>query len=529
MILMTTMTRPTMTDTLTYLKEPRLTFGHQQDTDDPRDGLTLFGPLDEGKPYGIRAGVIGSSPAIERFNRWVHSIQRPVISARVAAWESEDKWQKVENWERARPPYPGFETVFGIPWSSKPAVQIEVTHDELSQALYITDREQRVFKTVEVYSRRITDSHRENDASPDVWYVIIPEEIHKYCRPLSRVARDLAVNFEPEISVEYLKQLADEPSLYVEENVAALPYQYEPDFHNQLKARLLGEKIPTQIVREKTIAPAEILSPRKAASLAKQAPEIAWTLSTSAFYKTGGRPWKLSGIREGVCYIGLVFKRDHTSSNPRSACCAAQMFLDSGDGLVFKGDVGPWYAPDTGEFHLDRRSAKELVDIAVKSYADTHDRKPPRELFIHGRVRFNEEEWAGFLEGRTSETNAVGIRIREERGTKLFRRASHPILRGLAYVRDERTAFLWTRGYIPRLRTYPGREVPNPLMIDVCRGTAPIETVLRDILALTKVNYNSCIFADGVPVTLRFAENVGEILTAGPAAQLPPLQFRYYI
>lgn len=518
-----------MSDALTHFKEPRLTFGYQQDTEDPRDGLTLFGPLDEGKPYGIRAGVIGSSAAIERFNRWVHSIQGPVISTKVAAWAMEGKWHRAENWERARPPYPGFETVFGIPWSSKPAARIEVPNDELDRALYLTDRAHRVYKTVEVYSRRIIDAHREDDASPDVWYVIIPEDIYKYCRPLSRVASDLAVEFEPEISAEYLKQLADEPSLFADENAAALPYQYEPDFHNQLKARLLGEKIPTQIVRERTIAPTEILPLRIAASVTKQAPEIAWTLSTSAFYKSGGRPWKLSGIREGVCYIGLVFKRDHTSSNPRSACCAAQMFLDSGDGLVFKGDVGPWYAPDTGEFHLDRRHAKELVDIAVKSYADTHGRKPPRELFIHGRVRFNDEEWAGFLEGRTSATNAVGIRIREERGLKLFRLGSHPILRGLAYIRDERTAFLWTRGYIPRLRTYPGREVPNPLMIDVCRGTVSIETVLKDILALTKVNYNSCIFADGVPVTLRFAEDVGEILTAGPVGPLPPLQFRYYI
>ncbi len=66
-------------------------------------------------------------------------------------------------------------------------------------------------------------------------------------------------------------------------------------------------------------------------------------------------------------------------------------------------------------------------------------------------------------------------------------------------------------------------------MVQVGKGTAPIETVLRDVLALTKVNYNSCIFADGLPVTLRFADEVGEILTAGPRRSVPPLQFRYYI
>lgn len=46
------------------------------------------------------------------------------------------------------------------------------------------------------------------------------------------------------------------------------------------------------------------------------------------------------------------------------------------------------------------------------------------------------------------------------------------------------------------------REVPNPLYIDVCRGKSEIDVVLNDLLALTKLNYNTCIFADGVPVTL---------------------------
>ena len=128
-----------------------------------------------------------------------------------------------------------------------------------------------------------------------------------------------------------------------------------------------------------------------------------------------------------------------------------------------------------------------------------------------------------------TDTNLVGVRIQDSRDIKLYRQAQHPVLRGLAYIRDERTAYLWSRGYVPRLRTYPGREVPNPLLIDVCKGNVPIDVVLRDILALTKVNYNSCIFADRVPVTLRFANAVGEILTAGPPGPIPPLPFKYYI
>ncbi len=97
-------------------------------------------------------------------------------------------------------------------------------------------------------------------------------------------------------------------------------------------------------------------------------------------------------------------------------------------------------------------------------------------------------------------------------------------------MRSSWRAYLWTKGFVPRLQTYAGREVPNPLSIEISRGEADIEQVMADVLALTKLNYNTCIYGDGVPVTLRFADAVGEILTAAPRRnELPPLPFRYYI
>ncbi len=50
------------------------------------------------------------------------------------------------------------------------------------------------------------------------------------------------------------------------------------------------------------------------------------------------------------------------------------------------------------------------------------------------------------------------------------------------------------------------REVPNPLIIDISKGRADINLVRKDILALTKLNYNTCIFGDGMPITLKFAD-----------------------
>ncbi len=97
---------------------------------------------------------------------------------------------------------------------------------------------------------------------------------------------------------------------------------------------------------------------------------------------------------------------------------------------------------------------------------------------------------------------------------------------------DERNAYLWTTGYIPQLDTYIGPETPNPLFITVLRSKREmpdIKTVLQDIMGLTKINYNSCNFNDGLPVTVRFAKMVGEVLTMGSAKGAERQPFKFYV
>ncbi len=500
---------------LIKLPEPALIFHYNQPMEDPRDGLTLFGPLDAGKPYGIRFSVIGTKEGIQRFKKWLERIHGPISNP---------------PHQISHPYFPGFESVFRIPWSSKPTIELEIIDEELKKSVLIGDKYHRVYETVNIYSERITDVLRQEDSAVDIWFVVIPDYVYKYCRPKSEVEIDQRIEIKHRMPRRLALKSVSSPFLFKELQSAAKPYHYDVDFHNQLKGRFLGRDCPIQIIRESTIAHRDFLDRfgKPTRNLDPVQTDIAWNLSTATFYKAGGRPWRLGNIRQGVCYIGLAFKEDEKSGDPKSACCAAQMFMDSGDGVVFKGAVGPWYSGRKGDFHLNRRAAKEVVEMAIKSYI-TKRGKSPQELFLHGKVRFNDEEWTGFQEAVDLSTNLVGVRIRPDSNLKLYRKGTHPVLRGLAYIRDERTAYLWTKGFIPRLQTYPGREVPKPLLIDVCRGNADIKTILHNILALTKLNYNACIFADGMPVTIRFADAVGEILTAGPMENIPPLPFKYYI
>lgn len=320
---------------------------------------------------------------------------------------------------------------------------------------------------------------------------------------------------------------------------AAEPTVYLPVDSNQLHLAICMEDRHQAIYKavslyadsETTLTPNEFTKSNGMPMRLLQDPAtLAWNLATTVFFKIGGQPWKLSTPRPGVCYVGIVFKRETLGADENNACCGAQMFLDSGDGVVFRGAVGPWYSPTNKQFHLTREKARELMTLIVKAYKNCHGGDSPSELFIHGKTRFLADEWEGFRETVPENCHVACVRIREDQSLKLFRLGLTNIPRGLAWVESTTKGHLWSKGFIPRLQTYPGREVPNPLSIEIVRGEADINVVMIDVLALTKLNYNTCIYSDGVPVTLRFADTIGEILTAGPMQHdLPPLPFRYYI
>ncbi|WKZ33535.1 MAG: hypothetical protein QY316_03775 [Thermodesulfobacteriota bacterium] len=502
---------------LYYIEEPRLEFGHGQAMEDPKDGLMFFGPLKDARsPVEIRVGVIGSKEGINRYRKWVAK-----INSYIPALKTESAHHTA---------YPGFKTIFGCKWSDSPICELTITEEEMLGHLYLSDRHEAIFKTVGLFENRIRRYIREEDAHIDLWFIIIPEEIYKLGRPKSVVSKDLRVLSAINMTAKKARQIQKQPSLlFAEENEAAEYYKYELNFHNQLKARLLDTKAVLQIVRETSLSPEEFVVDERPLRRVQDPATLAWNLTTTTFFKASGRPWKLANVREGVCYVGIVFKRDMKSRDANNACCGAQMFLDSGDGLVFKGAVGPWYSDSTKEFHLPKQKAYELMSMVVDAYTREHGFEP-KELFIHGRTRFSEGEWRGFQEAVPKVTNLVGVRIRDDKNLKMYGPGQEAVLRGTAFLKTNRMGFLWTRGYIPRLQTYPGREVPNPLSIEICRGNAELKQVMRDIIGLTKVNFNACIYADGYPVTLRFADHVGEILTSTPIAhELPPLPFKHYI
>lgn len=504
---------------LIYIQEPNILFAHGQKCTDARDGLALFGPLNN--LYGIKSGVVATQDGLKIFKNYLNHIQKPIYNTNSIT----------------RPMFPGFEAVFGCKWEAASIVFKEVTNEEIGKLLYNDSTFKRTYDLVTLFINKIITANKNEDENVDVWFVVVPDEIYKYCRPESILPKELIVT-KSVIKKSKAKNFVYTPSFFDDYNELnkqreqeAVSYDYDAQFHDQLKARLLQYTIPTQILRESTLAWRDFKNKFGAPlrDFSKIEGHLAWTLSTAAFYKAGGKPWKLSDIRSGVCYLGLVYKQVEKSRNPKNACCAAQMFLDNGDGTVFKGEVGPWYNPEKGDYHLNPKEAKALLTQALESYKEQMG-EYPKEIFIHAKTRFNNQEWNAFKEITPKETNLVGVTITKTKPLKLYKtEGDYAILRGNAFVVNEKSAFLWTVGHVPKIQTALSMEVPNPIFIDINKGEADIQQVLKDILALTKLNYNACIYADGIPVTLRFADKIGEILTASIDIKAPPLAFKYYI
>ncbi|MEM6380333.1 MAG: hypothetical protein AAF705_19245, partial [Bacteroidota bacterium] len=160
---------------LIKIEEPKLLFGYNQAIEDPRDGLTLFGPVDDFIPYGITNGVVGTKEGLAKFKHYVTSIQRPVFNAN----------------NKTRPFFPGFEAAFRAKWDADKTLFVEITPPEIQKLLYHEDTHTRVYNLVNLYADKIWETIEDEDAKADVWYVIVPEELYRYCRPKSSLPKEL--------------------------------------------------------------------------------------------------------------------------------------------------------------------------------------------------------------------------------------------------------------------------------------------------------------------------------------------------
>jgi hypothetical protein len=150
---------------------------------------------------------------------------------------------------------------------------------------------------------------------------------------------------------------------------------------------------------------------------------------------------------------------------------------------------------------------------------------------MHKSTGFNEAENDGL---RMALNNVPIVQLVNLAPTefRLVRFGAYPPKRGTLCTVNEDATYLFTTGYMDDLKTYPGPHIPVPIKVVVDKD-ADVNQIASEIMALSRMNWNTGSITGGAPVTLMFSRRVGGIMAEYVSEygdkELPPSSFRFYL
>jgi hypothetical protein len=112
---------------------------------------------------------------------------------------------------------------------------------------------------------------------------------------------------------------------------------------------------------------------------------------------------------------------------------------------------------------------------------------------------------------------------------RLYRGGLYPVLRGTCLELEQGDFTIYTRGSVPFFETYPGLYAPRPIRATVALSEYTTMTLARELLALSKLNWNSTQFDGSDPITVRASSEVGSILRFCEPAQTIAPRYSFYM
>lgn len=296
------------------------------------------------------------------------------------------------------------------------------------------------------------------------------------------------------------------------------------DFHNALKGKVMEYGIPIQLLRESSVR-GFLYYGQPTVRVIQEPATFAWNLATALYYKANGKPWRLAKLRQDTCYVGISFFHNLMNPDLDVQTSMAQVFTHNGEGIVLRGtDVV--VDQRTNQAHMLEKQARELMMEALKTYMERAGRTPSR-VTIHKTTLFSENEKRGF-------DAAIGglardfVSVSPYHDFRFVRSGQYPVLRGTMVQLTDNKCLLFTSGYIPRVRTYPGHRIPKPLLI-THYGDSEMKEVCKEIMGLTKLNWNTTAFSTYFPISLEFSQKVGRVLSELPEGRLLQNHYRFYM
>lgn len=462
-----------------YINEPELSFGISRHVD-IKFGIMNYGVLDfddEQAPRQIKLGIIGSNEDIEQFCTWLEECNNEITA-------------KESNKKNLFPKFPGFkeDSAFYSKIVTNSNFQRTITKNDIKEISKIKEKDEKIKEAVDLFLSEI-EYLAEIKHQIDVIVCAVPKEFTS--------------------NMHYIEESEEED---IEQDF--ISNKRVIDFRRLLKAKSLKYRIPLQIVLPHTynenIKRRIKIRPNSEGSLQDKATR-AWNFFTALYYKSGGVPWRIIRKSDDLqsCYIGVSFYRSLDETQLHTS--TAQVFNERGEGVIIRGGEAK-HSKDDMQIHLSSEEAEKLVTKSLNKYRQEHFTQPAR-VVIHKTSDYNDAEIEGFNEA----LRKAGIQLYDflnfsKSQLRLHRNGKYPPLRGTFWDIDEETKILYTRGSVDFFQTYPGLYIPKSLKFKVAFSEQSSLFLAREILTLTKMNWNNTQFDNSFPITIKAARQVGDIL-----------------
>lgn len=307
------------------------------------------------------------------------------------------------------------------------------------------------------------------------------------------------------------------------------------DLHDFIKASGSAAGVATQLVRED-----------RALDYFCRC-SVAWRLSIALYTKAGGIPWKLADADPGTAFIGLSYAlRNDQTNKPRFVTCCSQVFDAEGTGLEFVAYDARGDSLDLENPFLSRDDMRAVMARSLRLYQERHAGGLPRRLVVHKSTPFKDEEVEGCFDawGSVPELELVHLQedvqwravwVKAPAGAgKKGSADSYPVHRGTMLPLGGMDVLLWVQGNAPGPvggKSYfkEGKAIPRPLLLSRYAGRCTAAELCRDVLSLSKMNWNNDALYDSVPTTLAYASTLARTIKRMPKIGQNPYPFRLFM
>lgn len=458
-----------------YFKEPMLEFAEGHTHIDPRHGISRHGPKSwkpqRRHPSTIRVGFVGSAETVDASRAWLDVNARGVTG--------NDKHLDFPGFMSDRGFYS--QLLFDDDWIA------QLNRRELEGVINTKSSRDRFEEALLLLQNRMALLARK-DQAPEVVIVALPDDFYRKCR---------VTNYSDKLLGKVHRNL-----------------------RRAFKATVMKHRLPTQLMQQKTSEGKKNDHPAN----------IAWDFFSGIYAKAGGFAWGPTTLTPGTCYVGVSFYRPLGMAQSTVQTSIVQAFDEHGDGLVLRGQDFTWDPNKEGTRapHLSADMAAELITLVLERYQREMGQRP-RRVVVHKSSRYWPDEREGFegvLRDKVEQYDLLALT--PQNTIRLFPESKYPPLRGTR-LRLGELDFLYTEGFIPELNRFFSLHVPTPLRIaDHIGFDTPRDTLVREVLTLTKMNWNSARLGGLLPITLKFSQLVGDILKEIPADMDPLTNFKYY-